>query len=628
MSKPLKFVSTIAAWFFLLILLNACGESSPTVAATPTTITTTTAATTLTTVATTTIAATTATTTTVVTATPAATTAVTTVANTATTQAPTDTPTVAGPTYPPTITVGPTPKPSALTTDWVKDGVCYEVFVRSFYDSNGDGKGDLKGLIAKLDYLNDGNPNSTKSLGVNCIWLMPITASPSYHGYDTTDYYKVNPDYGTDADFKTLIQEAHKRGIYVITDLVMNHTSSQISWFQQAASNPKSPYRDWYIFNPGDPGYIGPFGEDVWFKNPLGNDYYYGIFGSDLPDLNYRNPAVTKQMYDVTRYWLQDMGVDGFRLDAVKHLIEDGQKQQDTPETHAWLRDFRKYYTSIKPNAFTIGEVNGPSTELLGYYPDQLDEYFDFSLAESFVNSAKNNQASFVANVQDENSQWPYQRYGTFLTNHDQDRVASDLEGDTDKLKMAAASYLTMPGLPFIYYGEEIGMQGSGDDTLKRTPMQWTSDINGGFTTGTAWEPLNSDVQKINVQAENADPNSLLNLYRNLVHLRRDHPALANGNMLPVDSSEFTTAAYLRQSGNENILVILNMSDQPVTDLKLSLDKTNLAAGQYNAKILLNINNNGGTIAPITIDASGAFKDYAPINNIPAHSGYLILLSK
>jgi glycosidase len=334
-------------------------------------------------------------------------------------------------------------------------------------------------------------------------------------------------------------------------------------------------------------------------------------------------------MYDVTRYWLQDMGVDGFRLDAIKHLIEDGQTQQDTPETHAWIRDFRKFYTSIKPDAFTIGEVNGPSNELSGYYPDQLDEYFEFGLAQSLVQSARNGQASFVNLVQDANNHWPLQRYGIFLTNHDQTRVASTLNGDMAKLKIAATAYLTITGLPFIYYGEEIGMQGAKPDERIRTPMQWTSDPNGGFTTGKPWEPLNKDLATVNVQSEASDPNSLLNLYRQLIHLRRSHPALSQGDLLPLDSSDFSVGAYLRHTANEDVLVVLNMGNSEVKDLQLSLSASALKAGTYTPEVLFSVDNNTAIkIAPLTVDDKGTINNYTPLASLPAYSGYVLLLKK
>ena len=608
MSK--KFATFTVSSLLLVLLLGACADSTATPAITTGTTSNAPTATLATTTAPTTqgvaISTTTAVATTVIPNTIIPASAPTTVATTGSTPA-----TAAG---------------SAVTAAWARQGVCYEVFVRSFFDSNGDGKGDLLGLIAKLDYLNDGNPNSGKSLGVNCIWLMPIDQSPSYHGYDTIDYYKVNPEYGTNDDFKKLTQEAHKRGIYVITDLVLNHTSIQSPWFQEAAKNPQSPYRDWYIFSPTDPGYPGPLGK-AWHKNPYGNDYYYAVFGADLPDLNYRNPAVTKQIYDLTRYWLQDMGADGFRLDAVKHLIEDGQKQLDTPETYAWWRDFQKYLTTVKPDAFTIGEVSSGSS-LKGYYPDQLNDYFEFSLAQGVVNSAKQGTSSFVNLAKDTYQNWPAQRWGTFLTNHDQNRVMDVLNSKIGRMQVAASAYLTLPGLPFIYYGEEIGMLGVKPDEKIRTPMQWSGDSDkGGFSTGQPWEALNPDVRTVNVQSQEANPNSLLNLYRNLIKVRRVNPALAQGDFSAV-TAKFGVAAYLRQSGENSVLVVINMSDEEVKDLQLSVESSGLAAGQYTTTTLLSVNNPGAAFAPLKVGANGAIADYAPLTALPAYSVYIIQLKK
>ena len=215
---------------------------------------------------------------------------------------------------------------------WWNDTTFYEIFVRSFYDSDGDGAGDLNGLIGKLDYLNDGDPTTTSDLGVTGIWLMPIMASPSYHGYDVTDYYQVNPEYGTNEDFKRLIEEAHKRGIRVIIDLVLNHTSAEHPWFIES-QDPNSPKRDWYVWSDEEPQGKG------WHPGKNGG-YYYGYFGEHMPDLNYKNPAVTEEMQKVVRFWLEEMGADGFRLDAVKYLYEDGKRIEHTPATHEWLKGF------------------------------------------------------------------------------------------------------------------------------------------------------------------------------------------------------------------------------------------------------------------------------------------------
>ena len=249
-----------------------------------------------------------------------------------------------------------TPQPSETSgKDWWNTSTFYEIFVRSFKDSNGDGIGDFKGITSQLDYLNDGDPNSHSDLGISGIWLMPIMPSPSYHGYDVIDYMSVNPQYGTMADFKELVQECHKRGIRVIIDFVINHTSSENPWFKQAVAGNKG-FENWYVWSDSQPRESGPWGENVWHKASNGR-YYYGVFTADMPDLNYRNPMVTQMMEMVTKYWLEDVGLDGFRVDAARYLFEDGVSKQDTKDTIEWFQNWRSYLKPINPQAFTVGEV-------------------------------------------------------------------------------------------------------------------------------------------------------------------------------------------------------------------------------------------------------------------------------
>jgi alpha-amylase len=603
MTGKTKFSWLILVTLLLSLLLGACGENPTATTAAATTGVATTAA-------------------------PATTT---TIAATPTIVAPTPTlaPTVGGPTVPPTFTAAPTVAAAPANIDWVSNGVCYEIFVRSFFDSNGDGIGDFKGMTAKLDYLNDGNPNSNKSMGVNCVWLMPIMASPSYHGYDQTDYYTVNPQYGTNDDFKTFTQEAKKRGIRVIIDLVINHTSREHAWFKAAGSDPNSPYRNWYIFSDTNPGYASPNGGPAWHRNPYGAGFYYAAFDSSQPDLNLRNPDVNKEINKITEFWLKEMGVDGFRMDAVKHLIENGQVQVNTRETQAWLRDYRKFYKSVKPDSFVIGEIFGSSSELAGYYPDGLDHFFDFTTAQGIVNSARQGNTGFVNLALDSFSKLPFQRYGSFLTNHDQNRVFSTLRTDVGSMKMAATALLTLPGLPFMYYGEEIGMSGFKPDPELRTPMQWTGDAaTGGFTTGKPWQALNADTPKFNVAAQESDPASLLNVYRALVKARRTTPALASGNLLPVSASEGGVATYLRRLGDSTALVMLNMRDEPAKGVKLSAENTGLAAGQYTVTTLLGVGVANATPPTITVGANGEIVNYAPLGEMPPHSALILTLKK
>ncbi|HSQ28461.1 MAG TPA: alpha-amylase family glycosyl hydrolase, partial [Gemmatimonadaceae bacterium] len=270
------------------------------------------------------------------------------------------------------------PSRGVAASDWKRGAVCYEVFVRSFYDSDGDGIGDLNGLTQKLDYINDGNPASRRDLGARCIWLMPVVASPSYHGYDATNYYRVNPQYGSNADFRRFIAAAHRRGIQVLVDMVLNHLSSEHPAFKSALLDPNSPYRSWFRWSQTRPAEKGPWGQEVWHKSPVRDEYYYGIFWEGMPDLNYATPAVREEAKRIARFWLDSMGVDGFRLDAVPYLVEEDNQLAGTPGTHAFLREYGSYVRQAAPRSYTVGEVWDSVGAMLPYYPDQLDSYFAF----------------------------------------------------------------------------------------------------------------------------------------------------------------------------------------------------------------------------------------------------------
>lgn len=504
---------------------------------------------------------------------------------------------------------------------WWNDRVFYEIFIRSFYDGDGDGIGDLQGLIDKLDYLNDGDPETTDDLGITGIWLMPIFESPSYHGYDVIDYYAIESDYGDREALRRFLAEAHARGIRVIVDLVLNHTSSAHPWFLDSASGPSAEHRDWYIWSPTNPGYPGPWGERVWHS--MNGDYYYGVFWSGMPDLNYRNEQVTRQMQDVTRFWLEEMGVDGFRLDAIKHLIEEGRVQESTRATHDWLWEFYQFYKGINDEALTVGEVWDEPGQILPYYDQQVDICFEFNLAEAILASVRRENPRYLEEVQTEvESLYPYHQYATFLTNHDQDRVMTQLGGDGEMAKLAATIYLTSPGVPFIYYGEEIGMTGKKPDEYIRTPMQWTGGANTGFSTAMPWERVNLDYETRNVEAQLADPDSLLNHYRKLIHLRSEHAALRLGIRTPLQSSKNEVYAYLRHLEGEDILVLLNFSGQAIDDYQLTLSESDIAAGVYSPCDLLN----DAKVAELTVDVNGGFSNYQPVSLLEPHEGYIILL--
>lgn len=529
--------------------------------------------------------------------------------------------------------IAPAPKtdPFPLKAGWWDNAVCYEVFVRSFYDSNGDGSGDINGLIEKLDYINDGDPNAQQDLGATCIWLMPVAEATSYHGYDTTDYYNVEQDYGTNDDFKRLIAEAHKRNIKVVIDLVLNHTSRDHPWFQAALRDPASPYRNYYIWSPQNPGYRGPWGDIAWHKSPVANEYYYGVFWEGMPDLNYENPAVTAEAQKISSFWRNEMGVDGFRLDAIKHLIEDGTVQENTPETHAWLNSYRAFLEQAAPGTWTVGEIFDATPSILEpYYPDQLDSYFVFDIGARIITAAnQGNGKPFASAAQRVNNAIPFQRYAPFLTNHDQNRSMGLFGGDVNKAKIAATALLTQPGLPFIYYGEEIGMLGAKGNPPKvdeplRTPMQWTNAENGGFSSGRPWEALQSNYREVNVAAQASDANSLLSHYRKLISLHTTTPALAQGDLVKLEASQNTVAAYLRQTDDQTVLVVLNFSRKPVSAASLNLETSTLAPGTYQLEPLLG--DQPG--AQLAVGDNGSVVNYAPLPTLAPQTGYIFKLSQ
>lgn len=446
-------------------------------------------------------------------------------------------------------------------------GVWYEIFVRSFSDSDGDGIGDLQGVANKLDYL--------QQLGVKGIWLMPINPSPSYHGYDVTDYYGVNPDYGTLDDAKHLLEEAHKRGIKVIMDLVVNHTSSQHPWFKDAATGKESAYRDWYTWAEDkaidmSTTSVSATGGQSW--HAAGDSHYLGIFSDGMPDLNLDNPDVRKEMIRAGQFWLK-LGMDGFRLDAAKHIYVDYQSSNDDQQAwdkdQAWWQEFRGGMDEVNKDAYLVGEI-WDSFSVVGPFLDHaLNSGFDFDLSKQLLDSAKREQAGQIASLL--NKMYVY--FGKksngafvdapFLTNHDANRTMTELDGDVNHAKMAAALLLTMPGNPFLYYGEEIGMQGAKPDERIREPMIWAADRASDGQT--SWEADESNGTTASVAEQLADPNSLLNYYKKLIGWRNEEPALGDGGIAPFDLDDDGLLAYARISGDKKLLVVNNLTGEART---------------------------------------------------------------
>jgi alpha-amylase len=504
---------------------------------------------------------------------------------------------------------------------WWNDSVFYEIFVRSFYDSNADGIGDFNGVTQKLDYL--------QNLGITGIWLMPINPSPSYHGYDVTDYYAVNSEYGTLDDFKHLLDEAHKRGIRIIIDLVINHTSNDHPWFQDARSSPTSAKRNWYIWSNQQPTVNGPLGSTAWYSTGDGY-YYYGVFVSGMPDLNYNEPAVREEMKKVASFWLKDVGIDGFRLDAARYLVEENlltadPKMQDTAANHQWWQEFRAAYKADNPNSLTVGEVWTSNITVQSYLKgDELDLAFNFDLSAAIIkqiNAGLGKQLNGA--IASSYNRFSQGQSANFLTNHDQNRVMSQFVDDFGKARVAASILLTIPGVPFIYYGEEIGMTGTKPDERLRKPMQWSADKEAGFSTAYGWESPDMNYKQRNVAMMENDPQSLLSLYRGLVRLRNNHAALRVGDYVEVETDQSSLLAFLRSTKDECILVLINLSQDPLPSYQLSLGKSPLSS-KLKAQLLAG----EGAVKLPTLDAQGGFSAYQPLAEIPGYGTLIVQFAK
>ncbi|MBI4817810.1 MAG: DUF3459 domain-containing protein [Deltaproteobacteria bacterium] len=468
---------------------------------------------------------------------------------------------------------------------WWRSAVFYEVFVRSFKDSNGDGIGDLRGIIEKLDTLNDGNSTTSSDLGVDALWLMPIHPSPSYHGYDVTDYQAVNPQYGTLSDFDELIQEAHRRGIRIILDFVLNHSSSEHPWFVDARSSSTAAHRAFYSWSPvSRAGWQRPWdGAPVWHRT--GTGWYYGLFWSGMPDLNLGNPSTEQAMTEAARFWLA-RGVDGFRVDAARYLFESADgRLYARPETHAFIQRLRRNLSDEYPAALFVAEAWADLEEIETYY-GQGDEYqlaFQFDLSDAIKASVHD---SVKANLNQSSAAFvtafPDQGYGApFLSNHDQPRVMRQLDGLAPRARLAAATLFAMPGTPFLYYGEELGMQGgpASRDEDKRTPMRWTSSgPSFGFSSASrTWYEVSTSTTSreatgVTFETQRSDPTSLWTLYRDLVALRHRTPALSGRLDLPtVTNAQRGIYAALRTFGDQRVLFVANLHFQPATAFSIDV---------------------------------------------------------
>ncbi len=519
--------------------------------------------------------------------------------------------------------------------NWWDTAMIYEIYLRSFQDSNGDGIGDLPGLISRLDYLNDGTPDS---LGIDAIWLTPIYPSPLYDfGYDISDFTDIDPMYGSMEQFQHFTSLAHERGIKIIMDLVANHTSHQHAWFQASRLGRDNPKRNWYVWRDAAEGggppnnWLSVFGGSAWTFDEDTGQYYLHSFLPQQPDLNWRNPAVRQAMFDVVRFWTS-RGVDGFRLDAIAHIAKD-ELLRDNPLSakplppgstgyeaqvhlydhndaiiHDWLTALRVVLDEDGKPRMMVSEIYGLDPEDVARYhgalgPPEMHMSFNFDVLEAPWRATEVRAAvdSFEQNLP--SNVWP----NVVLNNHDRPRFVSRHDADghgEERARLAAILLLTLRGAAYLYYGEEIGMR---DGTIprdrlqdpvgvrfwpenlgrdpERTPMQWAPELGAGFTSGRAWLPIGPDLDRINVQTESRDPSSILNLYRRLALQRRSSKAIRAGAYLPLDAVPPDTYCYLRDAVNDRVLVLLNFaSEHRQIDLE-ALGRGDVLADSHPARV-------------------------------------------
>ncbi|QSQ15507.1 maltose alpha-D-glucosyltransferase [Myxococcus landrumensis] len=486
---------------------------------------------------------------------------------------------------------------------WYKKALIYELHLRAFHDSNGDGHGDIPGLIEKLPYLQD--------LGIDCLWILPHYPSPLRDdGYDIADFYGVHPDYGTLADFQRLIDEAHKRGLRIITELVVNHTSDQHPWFQEARSDPKSPKRDWYVWSDTDDRYKGAriiftdTERSNWTWDPVAKQYFWHRFFSHQPDLNYDNPQVQEAMLDVMRFWL-NMGVDGFRCDAVPYLFErEGTNCENLPETHAFLKRLRKTIDAEYPGKMLLAEANQWPADVRVYFGDG-DEFnmgFHFPVMPRLFMGIRREDRTPIVEIMQQTPDIPEScQWALFLRNHDEltlemvtdedrdymyreyatdprmrlnlgirRRLAPLMDNGRRRIELMHSLLFTLPGTPVLYYGDEIGMGDNiylGDRNGVRTPMQWTGDRNAGFSRADyarLYAPVIADpvygYQSINVEAQDRVKSSLLHWVKRMIRIRQRYPVFALGTLRFLPAENRKVLAFVREWEGQTVLVVCSLS--------------------------------------------------------------------
>ncbi|WP_433750246.1 glycoside hydrolase family 13 protein [Falsibacillus pallidus] len=519
-----------------------------------------------------------------------------------------------------------------MKKQWWKEAVAYQVYPRSFMDSNGDGIGDLQGMISKLDYI--------KELGIDVIWICPMYKSPNDdNGYDISDYQDIMTDFGNMADFDQLMEEVHKRGMKLIIDLVINHTSDEHPWFIESRSSKESPKRDWYIWRDGKDGkepnnWESIFSGSAWEYDEKTEQYYLHIFSRKQPDLNWENPEVRRSLYDMINWWL-DKGIDGFRVDAISHIKkEDGLKDMPNEEGLKYVSSFDKHMnvdgiqpflqelkdeTFSKYEIMTVGEANGVSVDDIDLWVDEKKGKFNmiFQFEHLSLWDAEKKKELDIVELKEVLSKWQKALEGSgwnalFIENHDKARVVSTWGNDKEYWRESAtafaAMYFLMQGTPFIYQGQELGMTNVKFETIEeyddvsfknmykfkreegvaheeimeiiwatsrdnsRTPMQWSDEENAGFTTGKPWIGVNPNYVEINVEKQEKNPNSVLNFYKKLISLKKSDEIFTYGTydlLLPEDKQIY---AYTRTLENDKVVIVTNLSDKPASDVELGFE--------------------------------------------------------
>ena len=520
---------------------------------------------------------------------------------------------------------------------WWKEAVAYQIYPRSFMDSNGDGIGDLNGIILKLDYL--------KALGVDVIWVSPFYKSPNDDcGYDISDYKDIMDEFGTMADFDRLLEEVHKRGMKLIADLVINHTSDEHPWFIESRSSKDNPKRDWYIWRDGKDGaepnnWESIFSGSAWEYDEETEQYYMHIFSRKQPDLNWENPEVRDALYEMINWWL-DKGIDGFRVDAISHIKkEDGLADMPNPQNLKYVSSFDKHMNvdgiqplleELKENTFakydimTVGEANGVKVEDANLWVGEEEGKFNmvFQFESLGLWKDQSSEGADICELKRSLTKWQKGLEGIgwnalFIENHDLPRIVSSLGDDVNYWKESATSlgmmYFMMQGTPFIYQGQEIGMtnvvfdkvedyqdvQSTGlyyskleqgmahEDIMEiiratargntRTPMQWNSESNAGFTTGTPWIGVNPNYPQINVEAQEEDPDSILNFYKEMVTLRKSDDVFMYGTYDLVQENHPEIYAYTRTLGGKRVLILCNLKGK---DTSIDLENISVSSDQ------------------------------------------------